>query len=253
MKNLLSIFTLLATTLFSYSQVTVAEDWTKTDCEGTEHTLFTELDAGNVVIMELVMLDGCMPCINAAHLMQPVIDQYNANFENRVKWYTMGYNDTYACEALISWKSDNEVNCSAQFEVGADQIDYYGGMGMPTIVVVGRNTHKVYYNEFGFIPADTIPFADAIEYALGIAEPVIIVEQNINEVTTFPNPSHDFIQIGDLPDTPYTLSIINTNGATVLSRHDNNSNVDIRSLASGFYYVKVLSQDTVFIASFLKH
>lgn len=87
MKHIFYILTLILITTVSYTQVTTAENWTKTDCEGTEHTLFTELDAGNVVIMELVMLDGCVPCINAAHLMQPIIDQYNTNFENRIKWY----------------------------------------------------------------------------------------------------------------------------------------------------------------------
>ncbi len=253
MKYILSIIILLLTTLLSYSQVTIAENWTKTDCEGIEHTLFNELDAGNVVIMEMVMLDGCVPCINAANLMQPVIEQYNLNFENRVKWYTMGYNDTYSCDALVSWKVDNEINCTSQFEEGADQIAFYGGMGMPTIVIVGRNTHNVYYNKFGFVPADTAEFADAIEYALGIAEPVVVVDEKINGFTIIPNPANDFIHIEDLPNSAFSLSIINTNGAIVQSSQNYYSDIDIRSLASGLYYVRILSQDVCLSASFLKN
>jgi len=253
MKNFTTILLLGFFQQIGIAQVTVAQDWTKTDCAGIDHTLFSELDAGNVVIMELIMLDGCMPCINAANLMQPVIAQYNANYADRVKWYTMGYNDTYACEALISWKSDNEINCTAQFVEGADQVDYYGGIGMPNIIIVGRNTHTVYYNHFGFVPADTISFADAIEYALGIAEPVAVDEQQTRELNIIPNPSQDFIQISGLPATPFSLTIVNSSGAKVFYTLSNSTDIDIRSFASGLYYVKILSGDSVFAATFLKH
>lgn len=253
MKNFLSILILFLSFQLSFTQITTAENWTKTDCEGTDHTLFTELDAGNVVIMELVMLDGCVPCINAAHLMQPVIDQYNANFENRVKWYTMGYNDTYSCDALIGWKADNEINCAAQFEEGADQIEYYGGMGMPTIVIVGRNTHTVYYNHFGFIPADTVDFADAIEYALGIAEPVSIPENQIPELNIFPNPSGDHIKISGISETYNAIEIYNTSGSIVFSSQSENTDINIRDFAPGLYFVKISSPDTLYTGTFLKN
>lgn len=127
----------------------------------------------------------------------------------------MGYNDTYTCEALITWKSDNEINCASQFEEGADQIEYYGGMGMPTIVIVGRNTHKVYFNEFGFVPADTVAFAEAIEYALGIAEPISVIEEKFKNISITPNPASEFIHITDLRNSPFTLTIINANGAII--------------------------------------
>ena len=253
MKHIFYILTLILITTVSYTQVTTAENWTKTDCEGTEHTLFTELDAGNVVIMELVMLDGCVPCINAAHLMQPIIDQYNTNFENRIKWYTMGYNDTYTCEALITWKSDNEINCASQFEEGADQIEYYGGMGMPTIVIVGRNTHKVYFNEFGFVPADTVAFAEAIEYALGIAEPVSVIEEKFKNISITPNPASDFIHITDLPNSPFTLTIINASGAIIQTMEGSDRDLDVRSLPNGLYFLKVLSQESYYSTPFVKN
>lgn len=253
MKKAGFILFFIVTGLFSYTQVTTAENWTKTDCEGTEHTLFTELDAGNVVIMELVMLDGCVPCINAAHLMQPVIDQYNANFENRVKWYTMGYNDTYSCDALIGWKADNEINCAAQFEEGADQIEYYGGMGMPTIVIVGRNTHTVYYNHFGFIPADTVAFADAIEYALGIADPVSIAGNLIPDLNIFPNPSGDFINISGMSEMYNSIEIYNIGGSIVYSSQSENTDINIRDFAPGLYFVKISSPDALYTGTFLKN
>lgn len=252
MKNLLLISVLISISLLSNTQVTDAADWTKTDCDGTEHDLFTELDAGNVVIMELVMLDGCMPCITAANLMQPIIDQYNANYENRVKWYTMGYNDTYACEALITWKSDNEINCAAQFEEGADQIDYYGGMGMPTIVVVGRNTHQVYFNKFGFIPADTIAFADAIEYALGIAEPVAIEDKEVDLPSLSPNPAIDNIQINGLRSENFTIHILNSSGAKVFTTTAPQTSIDVSYLPSGVYFVQILIQDAVYSTPFVR-
>ena len=75
------VFTAITLSLAASSQITIAEDWSQSDCEGTEHNLFATLDTGSVVVMEIVMLDGCMPCINTAHLIGPVIDSYNALYE----------------------------------------------------------------------------------------------------------------------------------------------------------------------------
>ncbi len=83
---------------------TVAEDWTRTDCDGIEHHLYTELEAGYCVVMEFAMLPGCMPCITAAQNIEPVVDEFNATYDNRVKYYTFGYNDIYTCETIQAWR-----------------------------------------------------------------------------------------------------------------------------------------------------
>lgn len=233
-----------------FSQVTVAEDWTKTDCSGADHTLFSELDEGKVVIMELVMLGGCAPCINAAHLMQPVVDFYNDNYANRVNWYSMGFDNSFGCPELIDWKTENDINNTASFVEGADQISYYGGMGMPTIIVVGRNSHQVYYNKFGFVASDTANFADAIEYALGIAEPLGIEQPTSQDLKIYPNPVSNILYLQNPPKADFTLSIFSITGSELLQT--NTSQLNINSLAQGMYLARVICGDVTFVTQFIK-
>jgi len=240
----------------SSAQVTVAENWTQTDCNEAEHDLFATLDTGTAVVMEFIMLEGCLPCINAAHLMQPVIASYNAAYNNRVQWYTFGYNDTYDCAELLEWKTENVIDCDAQFIYGQEISNYYGGMGMPTIVVAGRTTHSVYFNQFGFVPADTADFSDAIAYALGIAEPTIgIPDQGPAEITVFPNPASDRIEI----KTPFALSawswsIMDIVGNIVLSADGaQTTNINISDLVNGYYLFRLNAGAYSGSVSFLIH
>ena len=47
-------------TILGFAQTT-ATDFTANDCGGTSHTLFTELNAGNVIVITWVM--PCSSCI----------------------------------------------------------------------------------------------------------------------------------------------------------------------------------------------
>ncbi len=221
---------------------TIAEDWTQTDCNGTEHQLYATLDTGTVVVMEIIMLDGCMPCINAAHRMQPIIDNYNALYNDRVHWYTFGYNDTYTCSELQTWREENSVNCTAQFIEGQDISAYYGGMGMPTIVVIGRNTHTVYFNQFGFVPADTTEFSNAIAYALGIAEPTVALNSvYAQSLSVQPNPTSDFVVVPNhLEGAQYVL--VDISGRQVQSGQITDHSIDMLQLVSGMYWLTILDE-----------
>ncbi len=217
---------------------TVAEDWSQTDCDGVDHELYATLDTGTVVVMEIVMLDGCMPCINAAHWMEPVIDNYNALYPGRVQWYTFGYDDSYPCTELAAWKSENEIGCTAQFVAGADIAAYYGGMGMPTIVVAGRASHTVYFNQFGFVPADTVEFSDAIAYALGIAEPEVSIQEAQPDVLTmYPNPSTGNLIIDGDFSSDAQITVSGMNGQLFLDLPVNDKQIDVSPLPSGTYII----------------
>ncbi|MBL7984152.1 MAG: hypothetical protein JNM91_04100, partial [Flavobacteriales bacterium] len=65
MKKLFSALTASALALSGVAQTT-ALDFTANDCDGMSHNLFTELEAGDVVIIELVMM-GCQPCVTSAN------------------------------------------------------------------------------------------------------------------------------------------------------------------------------------------
>jgi hypothetical protein len=237
------------------SAQTIAENWTQTDCDGIEHDLFTTLDTGSAVIMEFVMLESCMPCINAAHLMEPIIDRYDMLYDNRVQYYTFGYNDSYACADFDTWESTNAISNDAALLLGADIGSYYGGMGMPTIVVVGRNTHTVYFNQFGFVVGDTTAFSAALSYALGVTDPeTTIAEQTISSITISPMPVGETLHVVGNALLHGEAHIYDMQGKMVcVSNIDGQGNMSVNELTSGMYFIQIQTDTGISRASFIKN
>src|SRR5882672_9826350 len=145
MKNLvLSAFSILIINNFSFAQTT-AMDWTKDDCNGSSHNCFTEMDSGNVLLCEYVMT--CGTCISAANYLEEIYQDYSVSNPGSVKFYAIDWNASFTCSSFQSWSSG--LSCSL-FLNGYDEVNYYGGMGMPTIVVLGGADHHVYYSKLGY-------------------------------------------------------------------------------------------------------
>lgn len=143
---------------------TTAMDFTKTDCDGTEHHLFQELEAGNVVVLEYIML-GCPSCIVASERIRQLIVPFEATHPGRVRQYMFGYIKYYTCAQLKSWQTDNNLS-GTMFEDGSSQVGYYGGMGMPTIAIAAGNTHQILFVKVGFQDSDTTAIKAAIATGL---------------------------------------------------------------------------------------
>src|SRR5688572_14430537 len=91
MKNfILLVFVLSASIAFAQNP-TVAMDFTANDCDGASHNLFSDLDAGNVVLMEFIMLDPCLSCVKARESLQPMFQQFEASHPGRFRIYTIGW------------------------------------------------------------------------------------------------------------------------------------------------------------------
>lgn len=141
-----------------------AMDFTKVDCDGIDHHLFSELDAGNVIILDYVMLN-CAPCVTATNALVDLIGPYELTYPGRVHIYSTAFLNSYTCDQIIQWKRDFDFNHPA-FSEGEEQVNYYGGMGMPTIVVVGTNEHNVFYKSIGYNPAIDDLIREALDSAL---------------------------------------------------------------------------------------
>jgi hypothetical protein len=188
---------------------TTAMDWTRTECvTGQSHHLFSELDSGYVVILEFVMM-SCAPCIGASHGIDNIRAPFEQSHPGKVRAYAVGFTNSTTCAQMINWKTVNNITHKI-FEKGAAEVTYYGGMGMPTIVVLGGGTqHKVYYSNQGFTPTEIPLIGAAIE--LAIAESSSSGASNLLDKTqfqTFPNPFENAItvEIRDVEATHLTLT-----------------------------------------------
>ena len=195
MKNILLLVFLFSVATVLSAQET-AFDWTRTECGSSqEHHLFAELDSGYVVIIDMVMM-SCAPCVTASHSLNTIAATFNESIPGKVRFYSVGFNNYTVCPQMLDWKQAGQFRHPV-FEKGAEETAYYGGIGMPTIVILGGATaHKVYYNNFGYAPSDDPQIIAAIEAA--IAESQVSASSDLAKETmihVYPNPFTSEIKV----------------------------------------------------------
>ena len=248
MKITSYIFGLLVLSLaYSAQSQDIAMDFTQNDCEGNPHQLFSEHDAGTVVVLEFVMLN-CAPCIVGTNALESILETYENSHPGRVHVYSFGFLNSYTCEQISAWKNDNGYNHPV-FNNGEVQVDYYGGMGMPTIVVTGTNTHKVFYKSIGYVPSMDKDIKAAIDSALiynptGISEKIgsdrfkVFPTVIDNQITVYADASLAGSQIVlfDAFGRELMKSLIPESGRTTLTAS---------GLASGIYFIRLMNKEGI--------
>lgn len=216
---------------------TTALDFTADDCSGTSHNLFSELDAGNTIILEFVMM-GCQPCVTAA---QSLTDNVlpNVSDPSRVKLYSIGFSNSVTCTQINSWASTNGFTHTVFAGMSA-QTTHYGGMGMPTIAVVGGgSTHAVYYSEQGHSNSDNPAILAAIEASLNDA--VGVEEVNVTQVGVSPNPATDMLAINSTNWT--SARVLDIRGSEVMNVRIKDARLDVAALPAGVYVLWLSDAD----------
>jgi hypothetical protein len=182
MKKVLSLISL--TVLFSsLSFAQTATNFNCNDCASINHDLFSELDAGKIIVLTWVM--PCSACIAPSLTASTTVQGYASSNPGVVKFYLA---DDYAntiCSSLTGWATTNGLVTNAVFsDASIDMLDY-GTAGMPKTVVLGGTSHTVYYNQNGSnVMAD---LQTAINSALtaGISE---VNKNSVLGLKVFPNP-----------------------------------------------------------------
>ena len=256
-KTITLLLALILTSNAIKSQApTTAKDFNMNDCNGQMHNLFSELNGDNVVILEFFMLN-CSSCINAAKAIHPMFNKISNNYPTRLKYYAFGFQNTqpsYSCTNISNWVTTNKFTNVVPFDSGAAQVAYYGGMGMPTIAVVGGTAHQVLYSSVGFSTSDTATIGTAIRNFL--KNTAVGIEEKQNSVSDFqllPNPANDNIQLNFELKTSetMTLQIVNLLGEQVkeislghLSAGQYKQAVAIDELQTGIYFMQLKTGNT---------
>lgn len=164
MKKVYSLITAIALVAFANAQTT-AMDFTQNDCNGNSVNLFELLDQGHVVIIEFFM-DNCTPCVTAGNAIEPVFVAQEAAHPGMVHWFHFGFTNSYTCEVVSAWVAEHGFP-STPFTSGASQVSYYGGFGMPTVVVVGGADHDILFTAIGWSSGKQNDVDDTIEAFFG--------------------------------------------------------------------------------------
>lgn len=238
-KELLSILLALVTTI-GISQP--ATNFTCDDCKGTTHDLFTELDAGKVIVLCWVM--PCGSCVGPSLTTYNVVESFQANYPNTVYMYLC---DDYAntnCVSLNSWASGYNIVNATLFSNSAISMTDYGTPGMPKIVVVAGTDHQVLYNSNNSVNATLLQ--EAINSALSTTD---IEDSGIKHeaITLLPNPVNEvsILTCKIEKSSNVKIELINLEGKMIknlysgnLAQGENMVELNFSSFNSGIYFIK---------------
>lgn len=176
---------------FSFAQTT-AMDFEGVDCNGNNVHLFSDLDAGKAVILEFYM-PNCGSCPPPAQQVQAMANNINATHPGLVKAYAFPFQNSTTCAYSNSWVMNNNLPLFAPMDSGAVQVAYYGGFGMPTIVLLGGANHDVLFVTQDYNTSDTTTMRDLILNTFTAGTPALGTANTALEV--FPNPSSDVVHV----------------------------------------------------------
>jgi hypothetical protein len=248
-KTLFTLF-FAALSVAMFAQTT-AQDFTKIDCAGVSHNLFSELDQNKVVFIEFAMMPTCQTCIDAGKKIEKLKKSINAAYPGKVNWYLMEWSGAKTCADMQAWAKTNTVT-STILPKGNTEVDYYGGMGMPTIAVLGGKDHKVLWKKVGFTTSDTTKIKTAMNSffaSVGTNDAI----QSVG-MTIAPNPANNAITLNLEENNAQiqAIEIFNLLGERVLSQNwtaEQSQIFDISTLVTGTYLVQLLDKNNSQVAA----
>lgn len=243
-KLLLSTICSLFIVASGYSQTAV--NFNCNDCAGNSHDLFTELDAGKVVVISWVM--PCASCIGPTLTASNIVQSYSGSNPGQVVLYVV---DDYAntnCTATNGWCTSNGITPTATFSnASINMLDYNTTPGMPKIVVLGGGTsHTILFNEVNTAAGNANAMQAAIDSALftGVNE----TQSALSNATLYPNPATNetVLNISLDEQSKVQVNVVNELGQKVSSVFsgtmqpgENTVRVNVAELASGFYFIEI--------------
>lgn len=251
MKAKMYIFIAALSVFFYSKQVaaqTTAMNFSILDCAGNPHELYADLDAGKVVIIEFFMT-SCGSCITAGNTLEALKSDLLVEYPGMVKSYAFGYTNSYSCATVSSWVTTNGFT-SIPSDSGAAQVAYYGGFGMPTIVVLGGGTnHEVLGSPYiGFSSSDTTTMGSDIRDFLNGNVGIEDHHEALENLNIYPNPANGQVTISfDLStSSDMAIEVTDLTGRIVLSVMNEKlisgtvvRTINTSGLAEGNYLIRI--------------
>lgn len=256
MKNIVFVFFLLLTIVLK-SQTAV--NFTATDCASANHNLFSELNAGKVVVITWVM--PCATCIGPTLSAENEIQNFLLTKPGRIYHYIVDDFANTTCTTLNSWCISNGiVNSTARFSNSAINMNDYGSSGMPKTVIIAGTNHNVFFNEDNTLTVSS--FNAAMNNALAAAESVGLEEKSITADETFlsPVPANEFITVSCLlkDSKGIVVDVFNSAGFKIKSQcfdnlvsGKNTIKIQTSEFSDGMYFLKL--DDTCYYKFFVSH
>ncbi|MEI6695563.1 MAG: T9SS type A sorting domain-containing protein [Bacteroidota bacterium] len=243
MKKIIFFIATVCISFFASAQI--APNFTSNDCNGTSYDLYSQLDAGKVIVVCWVM--PCSTCVPATKTSYNVVQSFLTSNPNKVFLYLCDdYGDT-PCASINSWANGISVPASAsslRFSNSAINMASYGAVGMPKIIIVGGSSHNILYS--ANVSVDGPAMQTVINNALNASS----VEESISiasDLSIFPNPVNNTLNltVSMAKQSNATIEIYDMLGNKVYTNTDKFSkgihNIEINTgkFDNGIYFVKL--------------
>ncbi len=245
-KISLTVFTAIACISLTNAQTTALQ-FSGADCNGNMHDLFADLDAGKAVALHFYM-PNCNSCPPPAQAIQTMANQINATHPGMVKGYAFPFQNSTTCSYSANWVSVSGLSSLyVPMDSGAYQVAYYGGFGMPTVVLLGGSDHRVMFVTQSFSMSDTTIMRDSILAMLNTTS-INQFEKNVTSVNLFPNPAHEKVQLqlNNSKSQKLTIEVVDLLGKQVMNVYNDytasgilKKEIDVVQLNNGLYFIKV--------------
>jgi len=230
-----------------------APNFSLKDCNNADHDLYTDINAGKVVVIVWVM--PCGACALPTLTTSGVVKDIDKNYPGKVKLYIIDdFGDT-ECSSLRGWLKNYSISYTATYVVVGSSPDIpmtnYGAIGMPKIIAVGGGEKNIIYNSENDV--DAFVLRDKIVEQLSTSS----VEITSDTPRVSPNPVNDIVTI-HMPDFSAESIIVihNARGEEVMTRFNAQSGGDVSlntaDLPSGLYAVCITVGGMTRSTSFFK-
>jgi len=254
MKKFLYFSFAMLISAFCFAQTT-ATNFTCNDCSGTSHDLYTELNAGKVIVLVWVM--PCAACIAPSRTAYDAVQNYTTTYPGRVVFYLVDDKGDTPCNTLTAWGNTNSMPNAISFSNALINPADYGNVGMPKIIILGGPNHTVFYNEDD--GANLTGIQPAIDQALAASG---IKENNeiISSLKVFTNSkNNDATVIYSLNKAnAVNIDIIDITGKNNYSYSYINQSagkheiqIDLGNKSNGLYFLRLKSGGISKIAKFI--
>lgn len=240
MKRFILLFILCS--WFLVSQAQTATDFTATDCNGNSYNLFSDLDAGKIVVITWTM--PCGACVSGALTAYNIAQSYEANYPGKVKMLLVDDFGNTPCSAINTWGNSNGLTRAIRFSDASIRMNDYGIAGMPKTVAIAPD-HSVIFNENHGVNPDSLQAAiDAVLTTTAIKN----LHDIISTATVYPNPAVQkaTVKLYLVKSTEIEISIYDLNGKELqiafrgnCSSGENLLPIDLSKLSNGLYQVRI--------------
>lgn len=248
-KISLTLFALMFVAAISRAQLT-AKQFKGKDCNGSSIDLFSDLDAGKAVILFYYM-PSCGSCPPPAQKIQKMANSINSMYPGKVKGYAFPFQNSTTCTYSATWVSSNGLSSIyTAMDSGAADVAYYGGFGMPTVVLVGGKDHKVLFSTLDFSTSDTSIMREKIVSMINGSSGVSEIKNNVSNVSIFPNPAKDkvHLELNLSQSSNLKVEVLNILGEVISVSYDGkvtpgifNQEINTASLIDGIYVIRIIA------------